>query len=67
MDVKSAKKPFVAISSRFIQYNAWTMLDLKAKCWLRILRQKNQIEAETYIIIIVIIYESSSTHAEIDV
>ena len=24
MDVKSAKKPFVAISSRLIQYNDWT-------------------------------------------
>ena len=31
------------------------------------LRQKNQIEAETYIIIIVIIYEFSSMHAKIDV
>ena len=26
MGVKSAKKPFVAISSRLIQYNAWTIV-----------------------------------------
>ena len=26
MDVKSAKKPFVAISSRLIQYNDWTIV-----------------------------------------
>ena len=44
------------------------MLDLKAKCWLRmLLGKKIQIEAEAYIIIIVIIYEFSSTCAKIDV